>query len=179
MGTTDINSSISNHLRKYFELACSRFEHGDRALATFFALTLIEECAKILILRDADLQNENERHLAIDHREKHWTAFVNLLSSSEKFDTLPKQWQEEIWSLFVPEGKKASQIRNNSLYLRFDRKGKLTTPDQLIKADHAALLVYLSGFVAHELEEYVDIEKSWAQAILQRAEDFRARHLKS
>ena len=148
-----IDPSVTKHLSKYFELARNHFEDGDYPLATFFAITLIEECAKILILRDADLQNKTERHRAVDHGEKQWTALVNLISSSENFDTLPKQWQDEAWSLFVPEGKKASQIRTNSLHLRLNRKGKLTASDQLIKADHTAVLVYLSGFVVYELEE--------------------------
>lgn len=172
-----IDSSVTTHLRKYFELACSRFEDGDYALATFFAITLIEECAKILILRDADLQSKDERQRAVDHSEKHWTALANLLSSSEEFDTLPKRWRDETWSLFDPESKKATRLRNNSLYLRFDRKGHLTTPDQLITSERAALLVYLSGFVAHELKEFVNIEQQWADSIFQRAEDFRARYL--
>ena len=166
-------------MSKYFELARNHFEDSDYPLATFFAITLIEECAKILILRDADSKDKAERHRAVDHGEKQWTALVNLLSSSEDFDKLPKQWQDEAWSLFDPENKKATQLRNNSLYLRFDRKGQLTTPEQRITADRAALLVYLSGFVANELKEYVDIEQNWAQAILQHTEAFRARHLDS
>ena len=175
MGTSLINSSVTNHLRKYFELACGRFVDGDWALATFFAITLIEECAKILYLRDANLQDKEERHGAIDHSEKHFRALVNLLSASDRFDTLPKQWQDEVWSLFST--KRLMQVRNDSLYLRFDSRGRLTVPNQEITTDRAALLVYLSGFVAHELKEFVNIEQQWADSIFQRAEDFRARYL--
>ena len=71
---------------------------------------------------------------------------VNLLSSSDDFNTLPKQWQDEAWSLFDPESKKATQLRNNSLYLRFDRKRYLKTPNQLIAAER----VSKGGYPAEE-----------------------------
>ena len=51
-------------------------------------------------------------------------------------------------------------------------------PNQVITTDRAALLVYLSGFVVYELKEFVDIEQSWAESILKRAEAFRAQYLK-
>jgi len=169
---------ITDHLGKYFDLAINHFVNDDSALAVFFAITLIEECAKILYLRDANLKDKDARRTAIDHREKHWIALVNLLSSSEKFDALPQKWQDEAWSLFGLNSNEATRLRNNSLYLRFDRKGHLRTPNRLVTAERAALLVYLSGFVAHELQEFVDIEQSWVQSILEHAEGFRDKYLK-
>lgn len=172
-----LGQSITDHLGKYFELAYSSFEDGDYALATFFAITLIEECAKILYIRDADLSNKEERRGAIDHSEKHFRALVNLFSASDRFDILPKQWQDEVWSLFST--KRLMRVRNDSLYLRFDSRGRLTTPNQEIITGRANLLVYLSGFVVYELKEFVDIEQSWAESILKRAENFRTKYLKA
>lgn len=172
-----LDHSITDHLGKYFDLAINHFVNDDSALAVFFAITLIEECAKILYLRDANLKDKEGRRAAIDHGEKHFLALVNLLSASDRFDALPKQWQDEAWSLF--QTKQAMRQRNDSLYLRFDKRGRLMAPNQVITADHATLLVYLSGFVVYELKEFVDIEQSWAESILKRAEVFRAQYLKA
>lgn len=173
-----IDPSVTKHLSKYFELARNHFEDGDYPLATFFAITLIEECAKILILRDADLKNKAERHRAVDHGGKQWTALVNLLSSSEDYDALPKQWQDEAWSLFGLNGNEATHLRNNSLYLQFDTRGRLKAPNKIITSDRAALIVYLAGFVAVELKEYVNLDPIWVDSVLERAEDFKTKHLK-
>jgi len=171
-----LDLSVTNHLRKYYDWALSHYENGDKALATFFAITLIEECAKILYLRDADLKDRKQRQGATDHQEKRLVALVNLLSASDRFDTLPKQWQELAWSWFGSE--QLMRLRNDSLYIRFNTEGELATPDQAISLGQAALLVYLAGFVAVELREFVSLGPAWVKYILRRNEAFRSTYLK-
>ena len=142
-----IDTSVTAHLLKYFELARTRYSDGDWALATFFALTVIEECGKILYLRDANAKERIVRKQAFQHEAKYFTAVVNLLEASDRFDGFPKLWREEVLSWF--NGRRLMQLRNNSLYLKFDRNGKFTVPNSTIKSKHAALLVYMAGVAAH------------------------------
>lgn len=170
-----VNPSIINHLRKYFDLARTHYQQGDLGLAVFFAITLVEECAKILYLRDADLKDKKQRKAAINHQEKRLVALINLLTASEQFDSLPRKWQDLVWTWFSEEY--FMKLRNDSLYLRFNYRGELTIPDETIAKEQAALLVYLAGFSAVELGEYVDLNSAWTEYIRQNMEDFRATYL--
>jgi len=69
------------------------------------------------------------------------------------------------------------QLRNRSLYIWFNNRKELTVPDETLSAKEAALLIYLSGFAAVELAEYVDLDSTWIEYIRQNMEDFRATHL--
>lgn len=103
-------------------------------------------------------------------------ALVNLLSASERFDTLPKTWQDTLWSWLG--SRQLMQLRNSSLYTRFDMEGHLTTPDENVSPEQAALLVYAAGFVGVELDQFVTVEPEWVLYIGQSAESFRTRHLR-
>lgn len=170
-----VNSSVTSHLRKYFDLACIHYQEADFGLAAFFAITVIEECAKILYLRDADLKDKKQRREVLSHSEKHLVAFINLLTASDRFDALSKEWQDLAWSLFP--SKELMQLRNRSLYIWFNNRKELIVPDETISAKEAALLVYLAGFAAVELAEYVDLDSTWVNDMLQSAEAFRGKHL--
>lgn len=170
-----VNSSVTNHLRKYFDLACRHYKEVDYGLAAFFAITIIEECAKILYLRDADLKDKKQRREMLSHSEKHLVAFTNLLTANERFDALSEEWRDLAWSLFP--SKELMQLRNRSLYIWFNNRKKLTVPDEAISAKEAALLVYLAGFAAVELAEYVDLDSTWVNEMLLSAETFRSKHL--
>ncbi len=169
-----INSSVIDHLRRYFDLACAHYEESSYGLATFFAITIIEECAKILYLRDADLTDEKQRRAVLSHNDKHLVAFVNLLTGSDRFDTLPQEWQDLVWSRFPEE---MVRLRNRSLYIWFNDRKELTVPDETISAKEAALLVYLSGFAAGELGEYVGLDPEWVRDIQKSSTAFREKRL--
>lgn len=170
-----VDPSITNHLRKYFDLACSHFQEGDLGLAVFFAITLIEECAKILYLRDANIEDKKQRQGALNHQEKHLTALINLVHASERFELLPKESQDSVWSWLG--NRQLMQLRNRSLYIWFDKQKGLTIPEQTISHKEAALIVYTSGFAAAELGEYVDLDPAWVHYMLQNIEMFRNKYL--
>lgn len=170
-----VNSSVTNHLRKYFDLACMHYQEGNLGLAVFFAITVIEECAKILYLRDADIKDVKQRKDVLNHSQKHLVAFINLLTASERFDALSEDWRDLAWSCF--SGRQLMQLRNRSLYIWFNNRKELTVPEETISAKEAALLVYLSGFAAVELAEYVDLDETWVNDMLQSTEKFRNEHL--
>lgn len=178
-----INASVLTHLEKYFALARSRYEEGDPALATFFALTIIEECGKLLLLRDIAPGDPKERETATDHRRKYTAALINYFTACERYDAWPRTWQDEVWSLLESKdgadwGQKSTWLRNDSLYLHRNRSGRFTTPDQVTNPDRAALLVYLAGQAMGEMVEYIPgVEKDWAEPVIQAAENFRSRFL--
>lgn len=170
-----IDSSVTDFLGRYFELARRFFIDGQYALASFFALTLIEECGKILYLRDANVRSKKARKEATAHTHKYIIAVINLLNASDRFGALPQPLQSEADSWFDTE--RVMKLRNNALYLHFDREGQLTTPDQMFEPAQAAMRVYLAGFTAVELGEYVKIDTSWVNSILESAESFRKTYI--
>ena len=56
MGKQLEEPEVMRHLENYLELARSRFESRDAALAMFFAITAIEESGKLLMLRESLLK---------------------------------------------------------------------------------------------------------------------------
>jgi len=98
MGKQLEEPEVIRHLEKYLELARSRFESRDAALAMFFAITAIEEAGKLLMLRDADLRDESERKRLLEHSEKYLIAAINLIDASQRLDALSAAWRNEVWS---------------------------------------------------------------------------------
>ena len=170
-----IDSSVTDFLGRYFELARRLFIDGQYALASFFALTLIEECGKVLYLRGANVRSKEVRREATAHTNKYIIAVINLLTQSDRFDTLPQPLRSEADSWFDTE--RVMKLRNSALYLHFDMEGQLTTPNQMFERAQAAMHVYLAGFTAVELGEYVKIDNNWINSILESAESFRKTYI--
>jgi hypothetical protein len=59
------------NLEKYWQLSVDRFRAADFALAAFFAITLIEEVGKVVILENASLGVELDRNGFYSHPEKY------------------------------------------------------------------------------------------------------------
>ena len=168
---------VIRHLEKYLELARSRLDSGDAALAMFFAITAIEESGKLLMLRDANLKDKVERKRLLEHSEKCLIAAINLIDSSERLDALPNTWRNEVWD-WIAEPKKLVRLRHDCLYFRFSRSGNLTMPEQAVEENRAALAVYLAGMALAELQEYISgLTPDWATGIRRSAETFRQQHL--
>lgn len=177
MGKQPEEPRVIKHLEKYLELARSRFESRDAALAMFFAITAIEESEKLLMLRDANLKDNAERKRLLEHSEKCLIAAINLIDASQRLDALPSAWRNEVWS-WIAEPAKLVRLRNNCLYFRFHRSGNLTVPEQAVEANRAALAVYLAGMAIAELQEYISgLTPDWATGIRRSAEAFRLQHL--
>lgn len=172
-----LDRAVTDHLEKYFRLSRDRFVAGDPALAAFFGVTAIEEAAKVLILRVPGAERrpyEELRQQALDHGQKYFSAIINLIDQSTRFDfrSFPEDWQDEVWS-WATQGK-LTRLRNSSLYLRF-RRDRFTAPNQAIEKQLAGLLVFMAGVAMASLDDYVEIEDSkWAERIARETEDFRA-----
>ena len=123
------------------------------------------------------MENKEERKALRTHSRKYLASLVNLLTASERFDQLPEKWQDDLWSLVDPKLKKLVRLRNNSLYLRFNMKKRLTTPDKAIPRSTAALLVFMAGFAASELKDYVSLDPNWADSVYKASEAFGKQYL--
>jgi AbiV family abortive infection protein len=168
---------VIRHLEKYLELAQSRFESGDAALAAFFAITAIEESGKLLMLRDANLKDKAERKRLLEHSEKCLIAAINLIDANQRLDALPSAWRNEVWD-WIAEPKKLVRLRHECLYFHFHRSGNLMVPEQAVEANRAALVVYLAGMAIAELQEYISgLTPDWATGIRRSSETFRQQHL--
>lgn len=174
-------AQVLGHLAKYFDLAVDRFTEGDFALATFFAITCMEETAKILVLRAGspfEISPDQRMREARSHEDKYHNAVINLLTENPRYESFPKQWQDEVWSWFGEPGK-LFVIRNNGIYMLFGSEGKLVTPEQVVDVQQAALLVYMSGIALAELSAYEDVpDPGWFGSISEKAEAFRSEFLK-
>lgn len=175
-----LEPAVATHLEKYFVLARGRFIDGDRALAAFFAITAIEESAKVMILKGTfavDTSDVERRRRSLEHGEKLSGAVINLLEQNPRFETWPREWQDEVASWF--DTTKLIRIKNDGIYLRFTKSGHVSTPEERIDVDQAALLVYMAGVAVAELNDYIEgLAPGWAGSILQAAEAFRAQFLK-
>lgn len=147
-----INPDVATHLEKTFKLSRILFLEGDHALAAFFAVTAIEETAKLLIMEGRFLEERNRKELLREthnHRSKYFSAMVNLISQSPQYEMMPSHWQKEIESWWDTD--RLMKIRNNCLYLRYDRNNQVTTPEKAIDNVLAALLVYTAGVAMAEI----------------------------
>lgn len=174
-----IDKEAIEHIENYFNLSQNRFIEGDHALAAFFAITAIEETAKLLIVGGTNLELRRKASLikeTLSHRKKYINALINLIDQSSYYKVLPEKVRKEVdpwWDLDRLMG-----IRNSCLYLSFDGKGKPVIPKNSVDFELASILVYVAGVAIATLDEYIaGLPVDWAKSILDRAELFRSRFL--
>lgn len=175
-----INPDVIAHLEKYFKLSRTYFAEDDYALAAFFAITTIEETAKVLMLEGRSLQNIEGKKLlkeAHSHQSKYLDAMINLIDQNPQYESFPPDWKREVDSWW--DTNKLMKIRNNSLYLRYHRNNQVAIPRRGIDIQLAALLVYVAGLSLAELDEYINgFPSGWKKSILAVTDMFRRQHLR-
>ncbi len=174
-----IDKEAIEHIENYFNLSQSRFTEGDHALAAFFAITAIEETAKLLIVGGTNLEPRRKANLikeTFSHRKKYISALINLIDQSSYYEVLPEKVREEVDSWWDID--RFMGIRNSCLYLSFDGKGKPVIPKNSVDFELASILVYVAGVAIATLDEYIaGLPVDWAKSIIDRAELFRNRFL--
>ena len=170
-----MNPDVATHLEKYFKLSRTYFKEGDYALAAFFAITTIEETAKVLISHSTSREwSFREIH---NHREKYLSALINLITQNPEYEKLPDRWGEEVESWW--DTKKLMQLRNDALYINIGKNEEMRTPAAVISAKQAALLVYIAGVALAELDEYISgLPSGWKKSVLEISDTFRQQYLK-
>jgi len=137
------------HFRKYWNLSVRFFKEEDYPLATFFAITLIEEVGKIVILGNHSLSGELDKKGFRDHRKKYSYAVLHILLVNSRVSRIYGD-DEKRFAKWFRDGELFT-IRNNALYMEYSQTGVLL-PEQVIPKEDAFLLVCISGEVFAEIQ---------------------------
>ena len=137
------------HLERYWHLSVRFFHESDYALATFFAITLIEEIGKIIILANAKLRSELDRKGFYDHRRKYTYAVYTTLLVNSRVSRIYGP-EESRFARWFREGD-LFNIRNQALYLDL-RDGEIAVPQKVVLREDAFLLVCIAGEVYAEIQ---------------------------
>jgi len=79
-----LHAEARRHLDKYWQLSRHFFRESDFALAAFFAITLIEEVGKVIIVANAQLGAEIDKKAFYDHRRKYAYAIFTTLGVNSR-----------------------------------------------------------------------------------------------
>ncbi len=168
-----MTETVRRHLLRYWDRCRRLFSEGDYPLATFCAVTLIEEAGKAPILFLGQEKREKER-MSRDHRAKQSQAVVwNLLVNSRvtrvygPLETKFADWVRE---------DRLMAIRNSSLYIDCVH-GQLVTPDERISEEDTFLLVCMAGEVLAEMQGQMlgSSPDEW-ERIIREVDEFREVH---
>ena len=162
------------HLEKYWRLSSRFFEESDYALSAFFAITLIEEVGKIIILGNEELGAELDKKGFYSHCKKYaYAVYTTLLVNSRVSrnygveESRFAKWfrEEELFS-----------IRNRALYLELTNSG-IGIPSQSVPRDDAFLLVCIAGEVYAEIQgHYVNTDSTEWGRIVNEVDAFRKKN---
>src|SRR5260370_833349 len=110
-----LNDAARAHLEKYWRLSRERFDAGDFAMATFLAITLIEEVGKVVILEDARMGNLTAKKHFRNHQSKYVYAVSATLAVNSRVSRVYGKDEARFAEWFRNE--KLFEIRNSALYL--------------------------------------------------------------
>jgi AbiV family abortive infection protein len=159
------------HLERYWQLSVRFFHELDFALATFFAITLIEEVGKIIILANAKLGSELDRKGFYDHGRKYAYAVYTTLLVNSRVSRIYGP-EESRFASWFREGE-LFNIRNQALYLDL-RDGEIVVPHTVVPRGDTFLLVCIAGEVYAEIQgHFVGTGPTQWERILREVDLFR------
>ena len=166
-----IPEEVKNHFEKYWKLSIKFFEGSDFALASFFAITLMEEVGKLTMMRFDPSKKQLKKAGFYLHNKKYIFAVSDNLSVNSRVERIyDKDLQKFIeWV----KKDKIFKIRNNSLYL----ESNLVVPEKAIPKDVAFLLVCFAGEIYAEIQGFsVGTGPEEWQKILDEVDEFREKN---
>lgn len=159
------------HLEKYWARARESFEARDYPLAAFFAITLIEEVGKVVVLGNAKLSGELDRKAFRSHTAKYAHAVYSTLFVNSRVTHIYGDLESRFAAWFR-EGT-LFEIRNSALYLE-QVDDDLVVPSEAISKVDACLLVCIAGEVLAEIQgEYTGSGPEEWRNILRQVDQFR------
>ena len=165
---------VNNHLEKYWGLARRFFQEGDAALAAFFAITLIEEVGKIIILGNRDLSGTLDNRGYRNHEQKYALAVAMTLKVNARVTRVYGGHESRFAAWF--RNKLLFRMRNAALYTELQGDSP-QTPAQAIQATDAALLVCIAGEVYGEIQgTYTRTGPDNYMRIITEVDQFREKH---
>jgi AbiV family abortive infection protein len=144
------------------------------ALATFLAITLIEEVGKVKLIYDAATHSQMDKKKSRNHTQKYaYAVFLTLFVNSRVTDIYGTD--EAKFARWFREGE-LFRMRNRALYAEF-RNDRVVLPDQAIQRDDAFLLVCIAGEVLAEIQgEWLGTGAEQWQQMINEVDTFRTRH---
>jgi AbiV family abortive infection protein len=142
----------NRHLYKYWNLSKGFFLKEDSALATFFAITLMEELGKLAILNQENISGVFDKKSFFDHEKKYRIAVYNTLFVNSRVSRIYGQHEEAFANLFKTAG--LLLVRNRSLYLS-KKDDNIVTPAEDIDEKEAFILVCFAGEMYAEIQGFM------------------------
>jgi AbiV family abortive infection protein len=172
----DINlpPEARDHLDKYWALSRRFYAEDDFAVAAFFAITLIEEVGKIVILGNKALSRELDKKGFLDHRRKYAYAVGITLQVNARVTRIYGNL-EHVFAKWFREGD-LFRIRNSALYLELEGEGPVP-PSKAISQRDALLLVCFAGEIYAEIQgAYTGTGPDQWRQVIDEVDAFRADH---
>lgn len=165
---------VLQHLERYWQLACRSYNESDWPLATFFAITLIEEVGKVVIMGNAKLGAELDRKSFYRHEEKYVYAVYSTLLVNARVSRI-YGGDEARFAKWFTSGE-LFRIRNRALYMEL-KETELLAPQEMVPREDAFLLVCIGGEVLAEIQgvHYTGTGPDDWQRLLGEVDAFRRR----
>ena len=165
-----LQPAVVLHLQKYWKLCRRFFEEADYALAAFFAITLIEEVGKVVVL---GVSPDRAGDAKIHHR-KYSHAVLYTLVVNSRVSRVYKEDEAKFAQWF--KERKLFAMRNSSLYFEVV-DDRAITPEQVMNREDAFLLVCIAGEVLADAQGKVmgTGPEEWARLIAE-VDAFRETH---
>lgn len=164
-----------DHLEEYWGLSRRFYEEGDHARAAFFAITLIEEIGKAVMLAKEKLQEPVVKGAFFNHEEKYAYAVAYNLMNNSRVGRVYKK-QEAQFAKWFRDGE-LFKIRNSALYLEKTPSGTIA-PKQAVKREDACLIVCFAGEIYGEIQGgLVGTGSDEWQRIIAEVDAFRVKYL--
>ena len=160
-----------DHLAKYWLRARESFQNADYPMAAFFAITLIEEVGKVVLLGNSALEADLDQRAFRNHRQKYAYAVGVALVVNSRLRRVYGDLESRFAAWFR-EGE-LLEIRNRALYLEY-LDGAPVVPSEMISKEEACLLVCISGEILAEIQgHYTGAGPQEWQSILAEVDEFR------
>jgi AbiV family abortive infection protein len=144
-----INEQHREHLEKYWGLSQRFFQEGDYALATFFAISLIEEVGKIIVLGNENVTGNFDKQAFYRHQSKYIYAVSTTLLINSRVSRIYGENENHFAKWFREE--EIFKLRNKTLYAEVSPEGVLL-PRQMIDPKDSSLLVCIGGGILAEIQ---------------------------
>jgi len=166
--------STRQHIEKYWRLSREFYDESDYPLAAFFAITLIEELSKFLIVGRQDNTGRLGLKSFYNHSLKYENAIITTLYVNSRVSRIYGKYYDLFYKWYS-EGR-LFQIRNQALYLEIVND-KLNPPVDLISKEMAFLLVCFSGEIYQQIQgPYTSAKTNDFNRIIDEIDAFRERY---
>lgn len=166
-----LSEEIKNHLNKYWNLSQEFFERCDFALASFFAITLIEEVGKLSIIRIENMGGQVKNKIFYNHEKKYFLAVMDNLFENSRVTRIYGKNENKFAEWY--KNRNLFKMRNNSVYLERD----LSVPETKVSEYESCLLVCIAGEIYAEAQgESIGTDAEESIRITDEVDVFRKSH---